>query len=1284
MSDESPRRHSLDPLRNVATKEEFARALTEVRERASMTVRDVAKVIGMPDSTVGGYFAGRHLPPLKPPHILPDLLRACGVTEPAEVERWQETLHQVRRAPGRRPAGAPVPYRGLGSFQPEDAEWFYGREALTGALLARVRSSAADGPVMVVGASGAGKSSLLRAGLVAALRREGTSVVLMTPGAADPVGRLAAGLAPLVGVVTADLAEALRKGERLAEAIVRLGGAGPAGGCGVTVVIDQFEELFTLCADDAERRGFVEAVGQCPGVAVVVGLRADFYASALRFPCLATALQHNQVVVGPMTVDEVRRAIVEPARKAKVDVEEGFVELLLRDLAPPEPATALGEAHDAGALPLLSHVLLATWERGRSRELNVADYRTTGGLHGAVARTADTVFDRLTPDEQVVAKRMFLCLVRVGETGPDTRRRVPRETLLGVGAAAAAVLDTFVARRLLTSALDTVEMSHEALLRAWPRLRQWIDADRAGLVVGQQLAEAAEVWQRECREPAALYRGSRLVVARDWLAGGARPEATPLVREFVTASLRRERRRTARLYQTIGGLATLLLVAVSAGVVAVQQRREADGQRAVATTERNLALSRLVAARADRVREADVALASQLSLAAYRIAPTAEARASLLDASATFPATRLLGGSGVTQSVAYHPTRRLLVSGGADRRVRLWDLRDPARPVAVPGPLTGPTDVVYTTGFSPDGRLLAAGSGDRTVHLWDLSDPSRPLALAPLRGPAALVYSLAFSPDGRVLAAGSGDKTVTLWDVSTPDRATRLGTPLPIGSYAQSVAFSPDGRLLAVGADDASVRLFDVADPARPVAQGSPLSGPTERVYSVTFSRDGTRLAAGSADKSVHLWRLAPGTAPRPLGTPLTGVDSWVNSVAFGADPDRLALGSSDGTVRVWDLGRRVVVARLPHPGPVAAVTFAGDDTQLVSGAADGVVRLWRVPGSVLNGHPDVINGVAFHPAGTVLAVASDDVRLWDPSTGVPIGSPLTVPSGFAGALDFSPDGRLLAVGGRDGTVRLWTVTAAGVATPFGPPWRAHDLLIESLDFSPDGRTLATGSDDNRVRLWDLTDPTAPRLRSTPATFASYVYTVRFSPDGRLLAAGSTDKTARLVDVTDPDRPVDVAKELVGPDHYVMSLAFSPDGRTLAMGSADKTITLWDIRDPGAPTRAGPVLDGPTNYVYSLAFSPDGRTLAASITDGTVWLWDMAKERPSVAATLTEPHGALYSVAFSPDGRTLAAGGRDRTAWLWKTDLDAVTRHICEVAGDAVTSAEWARYVPAVPYDPPC
>ena len=1272
-----------DPGR-VATAQDFGRELTLARQRAGLTVREAAREAGIPVSTVGDYFSGRHLPAASQPGLLRGLLRACGITDPAELTAWSQALSRARRSPGRRPAAARAPYPGLASFQPEDAPWFFGRDAVTERLVALAGHGPADVPLVVVGPSGSGKSSLLRAGFIPRMRPR--PVALFTP-TATPLAELDAQL----GRLPVD----------------------DPGGAPV-IVVDQFEAIFTEGAGgcqgsgdgaEAERRAFIDGVCALAGPAVVVlALRADFYDRALRYPGLARALQERQVVLGPMSREEVRAAIVEPARIERLHVEEGLVELLLRDLAPRRagvpargvngdgPHDGTEAAHEAGALPLLSHALLVTWQRSSAGRLTVADYQASGGITDAIRRTADAVYDGLPDDQKDLARRLFLRLVNVTGEAPPVRRLVPLRELddwLSLRPDDGDVLGRFVDHRLITVGAEDVQISHDALLLAWPRLAGWIAAGLDDLRTRRRITESARAWSEADRDDAALLRGGPLDAARGWAAGpGNRESLDRLAREFVDTSVaedklrqRAERRRTRRLQRLVGALMVLVLAVFGLAGYAFQQRRAADGARAAAD-------SREVAIEANQVRGQSVSLAAQLSLAAYRIAVTPQASASLLESSGTAMAARLVDSQGVVQAVGLDRDGRVLAVAAADGTLRLWDVADPARPVPLGAPLVskGPK-ALYATAFSPGGTILAAAGAAGTVSLWDVADPRHPVRLgAPLTGPAGTVYSLAFSPGGRLLAAASADGTVRLWDMTDP-RAPR---PLPAltgsGGPVESVTFSPDGSVVAAGGADKTVRLWRVGDPAHPVALGKPLTGPAALVDSVTFSPDGKTLAAGSRDDKVWLWNTASLGHVVPDGAPLTGASDWVNAVSFSPGGTSIAAGSSDDNVLVWNLASRQVTAKLPNPQPVTSLYWDGRG-HLVAGDADGTVRNWTLPPPVLMaGGP--VNSVAFTPDGSLLALGSQDLQLWSAGTRRQIAAAAPPAGAIVNAVAFSsagsPAGRVMAAGYGNGTVQLWL--AGQTLVPLGHPVPASASgLVEYVAFSPDGKTLATAGDDGTVRLWSVAAPAGPRLLATVHDAGTLVFSVAFSPDGRTLAAASADDLTRLWDVTDPSRPRPLGAPLGGLASYAISVAFSPDGDMLAVGSADRTVRLWDVRDAARPHLIGAPLTGPAGYVYSLAFGPGGNTLAAGVTDGTVWLWKVSTAaHPALLATLTGPAGHVYSVAFRPGGHELAAASADGTVRLWATRPAAAAGDVCATSGQPLTRAEWATYIPGVAYRPPC
>ncbi|QOC94252.1 WD40 repeat domain-containing protein [Micromonospora craniellae] len=916
------------------------------------------------------------------------------------------------------------------------------------------------------------------------------------------------------------------------------------------------------------------------------------------------------------------------------------------------------------------------------RRLTAEGYRQVGGIDGAVAATADRVYNELTREQQDLARCLFLDLVHVTIDAVDTRRRVPVEHLIG-GADAIVqqqVLDRFVTQRIITVDTGTVEISHEAVLTAWPQLRGWLDSDRAGHMVGQQLVADAAAW-RDHPDPSALYQGSRLAAAQEWIADRRRrvPSATT---EFVAASLQYGRRLTRRLQRTIAALAAMLVLVAGLSVFAFVQRGEALALRHAANQQRDQAQSRAIAVRSADLRTKDPTAARQLAVAAYRAAPTVESRSALLDASAMRAATRLRGSDsdGIMYAAAFDPTGRVLAAS-TETGVRLWSLDGdhPTRLVTLP---SGSDAKIYNVAFSHDGRLLAAAGADARIRLWNTAEPAAPVAVDPLTGFDGRVYSLAFTADGALLAAATSGGDVHLFVRDEAGQFIPAGSPLTVSTQAAKSVVFRDPTTLVVGSADGKVTLWNVATPASPVRTAT-LAGPTKEIGQVAASPNGRLVAAGSADTNAYLWAS---TGP-PAATVLAGVSSWINSVAFSPDNASLAVASSDAEsgVRVFDVATGTVTATLPHPVPVTAVKFAPDGKTIVTTANDGYARLWPIAAPTLE-LPGTVSATRFSPDRRLLAVGSDDTRLYDvadPDHPALLGPGLSNPDSFNSALAFTPDSRTLATGhGRSGTIRLWDVTDPSRPKARGVPITAHNHQIEALNFNPDGRVLATGSRDTFVKLWDTADPARITLLATLTGFTGTVFSVAFSSDGRYLAAANSDKTVRVWDVTDPRKVTPVGGPIAAANHYIYSVAFSPDGRMLASGSADRTVRLWDVTTIDHPVPINPPLRGPTNYVYQVAFSSDGTTLVAAITDATVWMWDVrTRER---IATLTLPNDAVYTTDVHPDRHTVVAGGADQRVYLWTTDPERAAVRICETVGDPITAEEWATYIPDRPYAPPC
>ena len=1184
------------------------------------------------------------------------------------------------------------PYRGLSAFEQRDAAFFFGREAAATQVLARMsRQIDGAGLLVVSGVSGAGKSSLLRAGVLPRMR--GTGLVsardaaswpclLFTPARA-PLEELAVRVARLAG---ADAA-AVRRGldidpggfaltaRQAALAHSVRPAEDPAGSADrpprLLLVVDQFEQLFTQCSAEEQRRAFIIALHAAatvryepdhePAALVVLAVRADFEARCADYPQLAGAVQDRYLVTA-MTERQLRLVITEPAKKAGSSVDDDLTGVLLHEVRTRHPG-----ASSAGVLPLLSHALDQAWRTRAGDILTLADYERTGGIEGAIADSAQRAYDRLTPDQQAAARQVFTRLTACSD-GVDTADRAARAELTeGKSAGEArdveAVLEAFAAERLLILAAGTVEISHEILLTAWPLLRDvWLAETHGDRIVRTRLDNIAAEWTRNSRDPTYLYTGRLLEAAtqtatRIGADPGRYPPLTQLECDFLHASSRAHRRRVRRRESFIAFLMALVVGFAVLAVAAFHARQEAIHQGQEAIHQRDVAASGQLINESELLGDSNPTISKLLSIAAWRIHPSDDDRYAMLTAAARPGIATLTGHTDRVHSIAFTRDGSTLVTGSYDGTVRLWDV---ATRRQIGTPLNGHGQV-NSVAFSPDGKILASGGADGTVRLWDVA--TRRQIGTPLNGHDGEVYSVAFSPDGKIVASGADDGTVRLWDVAT---RRQIGTPLNgHDGQVNSVAFSPDGKILASGGADGTVRLWDVATRQQ---SGTALTGDVGTVNAVAFSPDGKMLASGGADATVRLWDVS---TQQLAGSWTTS--SQVFNAAFTPDGKLLATGNLDDTAQLWD-----VTTHHPIGNPLIgySLAFNPDGTILATGGYDHVTRLWdvaRLTGiAALTGHTKPVYSVAFSPDGKALASGGADarVRLWDVAARRPIGSPLTGHAGAVYSVGFSPDGKVLASGAVDGTVRLWDVAAR---RPIGSPLTGPDSSVLSVAFSPDGKTLASGDVDGTVRLWDLA---ARRQIGTPLNgHDGPVYSVAFSPDGKTLAAGSADGTVRLWDIA-IRQPV--GSPLTGPDISVLSVAFSPDGKTLASGSADDTVRLWDIatRQPiGSP------LTGHADWVYSVAFSPDSKTLASGSADGTVRLWDIAIATPrQIGDALSVDKEPVNSVAFSPDGKTLASGSADDAVRLWDVAyLTSTAGHLCDSVQRSLTPSEWAGYVPPGP-----
>ncbi|MCE6998125.1 hypothetical protein LZG04_25495 [Saccharothrix sp. S26] len=1233
----------------------FARSLRNLREKAgSPTYRELARSAHYSAASLSEAAAGRKLPSLD---VTLAFVRACGGDVDEWRQRWKEVAAELAadsRTEEPSPGGR-TPYAGLAAFQRDDSEWFFGRERLVQDLYERVARGRFHA---VCGPSGVGKSSVLRAGLLARVEAEGLPAgpaiaVLVTPGA-HPLEECAVQLAARTGKTSGQVHADLESDPRnLHRGLLELL-ADRSPGTEVLLMVDQFEEVFTLCRDRRERALFISALvtaaeADNSRVRVVLGMRSDFYTRCSDHPELAAALTDSQVLVGAMTPEQLRRAVCEPAVRVGCRVEGA----LLAEVV----AAAAGQP---GALPTVSHALLETWKRRKGNTLSLAGYRAAGGIDGALAHTAENVYVGFSAAEQQLARELFLRLTALGEGTEDTRRRIDREEL-DDSPGLEVVLTRLADARLITLEESTAQLAHEALISGWPRLRQWLSEDRDGLRTHRALTDAARTWTALDEDPGALYRGARLAAAREWAErDGNQERLTSTERAFLRAGDRAENaeqqakaRRLRQLRLLTVGLAVLLVATTTLGVVALRQ-----GELAVRAGR--VAVSRQLAAQAMVLRDSRPATAKLLSAEAFRTSPTAEARGALLSTSARESyLAEVTGHTNAVSDVVFSADGDTFLTVSKDQAVIVWDTRSRTRRAT----LTGHATWLRAVAVSPDGRTVATAGDDREVVLWDAA-AGRPVAR--LTGHTDPVKDLDFSPDGRALASTSLDRTVIIWDV---------GSRTPIGRLAGhtgavlAVAFSPDGQTLATGSADRTVGLWR-RDTATRTAT---LTGHTESVDAVAFAPDGRTVASAGPDRTVRLWDTTGQQPP----TTLTGHTGQARAVAFSPDGQTLASAGHDQTVILWDVPSRTPRARLTgHHHNIYTLAFHPDQPLLASAGEDRRIVLWDTTRTPLAGHADLVTAVAFSPDGETVATGGADraVILWDARERVRLA---TIPTGVGpvNAVAFSPDGRTLAAGGgvarhlngdADHGLALWDVTDRARPTPTAR-LVGHTDQLRTVAFSPDGRTLATAGTDRELILWDL----GTRAPVAHLEHQGTVNSVAFHPDGRTVV-GSTQDESVVWNVADHTRVATLPHG--GAGHGAV---FSPDGRTLATVSAEGTVIVWDTRT-WAPLRT---LTHPDPLV-GIAFSPDGRTLATGSTDRTVVLWDAATGAP--LAALTEHTAPVNAVAFSPDGESLVTGSSDKSAILWHTDPEDTTERVCRDLARDLTEEEWRQFLPETPYRRTC
>jgi WD40 repeat protein/serine/threonine protein kinase len=1179
-------------------------------------------------------------------------------------------------------AGPRNPYKGLRAFQEADAADFFGRASLVNHLLQRLQTVEPYHRFLaLVGPSGSGKSSVIHAGLLPAIRRGKIPLwnrwflVEMSPGS-HPIVELTNALLKIVtGINLNQVTTILERKDGLNQIISQ---HLPDQHSELILFIDQFEETFALVADEFERSHFFDLICEAVQTAearirVIITLRADFYDRPLLHPRLGELLRTRTELVLPMSQEEILQTIVEPAEQVGLTLENGLAERIA--------AEVIGQP---SALPLLQFALTELYEHRQGKNLTIQAYEMIGGVSGALARRADDLYNSMNHRQQQTARQIFLRLIAPGSGSENTRRRALQSELLSLdfdGETVQSVLDEFGKYRLLSfdrdplSRAPTVEIAHEALIRKWQMLRLWIDQSQDQLRTHRQLAVAVNEWIAAQKDTSFLASGARLAQFEVLLN-------TDLIvlneteRSYLDTSVARQRRleRNRQLRFLIANAAAIIFVLLA--LAALQQRnraeeasRAADDARATAVVERDradqealIAHSRELAALAMN-ENSNVNTALLLSLEALKAADTFEARHSLMSLLQQYSRlkTTLTGHTDTIRSVAFSPDGQRIASGSRDGSVRLWD----ANRLIPDAHLSGHTGWVNTVAFSPDGRWLASGGIDGSLFLWDLR--TAPIEARPLEGHRDAIWSVAFSPDSQTLVSGGADRTLRLWSSPT-GRLLQSAAGHTDTIYA--VSFSHNGQWIASGGADTTIRLSD----ASTLETARALNGHTNWIYTLTFSPDDQYLASGGVDTVLRLWDLYSETA---VPQSLSGHLGWIRTVQFTPNGQRLITGGADGAILIWDTAQKTLVDGFTSAGARAVWSLAihPENFSILTGGADPNLYIWDQqpqPGlaTLLSHQPGFeILALAADPGGSQIAFAGDSdtdfsVKIQD----IAVSNNITLLTGHTAqvtGLAYSPTHPYLFSVGVDKQLIVWDTQTHQRTKQFDLPESVFALALR-----PDGQQLALGYNSGSIQLWDLEADTQEWQPGTvlAGNPGGRIMSLAYHPTENILASGNRDGSINIWNNAGP--PV----SLTGHTDGILGLAFSQTGM-LASVSRDQTIRLWSQQDTDW-LLDGPPLTGHTNWVMAVAFAPDAAHLASVSTDGSAILWDIERRLP-VGSPLIGHSDWINAVTFSVDGQHLYTAGRDGRLIAWSVDPSQWYERACQLANRNLNADEQQRFLGA-------
>lgn len=1146
-------------------------------------------------------------------------------------------LHGSREIMNGPAPGARSPFMGLSFFQEKDKEFFFGREKFAEELLRAVETK----PITALaGASGSGKSSVVYAGLIPLLREKGYMIYKFRPGTSplqSAVRAMERRSAPRnASVDLRDLVSSILKGSP-EKKIFLLG--------------DQFEEMYTLAKDEEECRELGAAVLDLASeftdrFRFFLTIRADFWGKLLEDSNFASVVGDSgsrssigqRFFLSPMNTEELRSAIEKPLEKAGLKIQEGLTDLILTSVS-----------NQPGSLPLLEFCLEELWKRQTDYTLHYNAYKEIGEVRGALTAYADQVYESLNESEKEQLKKIMLQLIVPGPGGENTRRIALVEEIVSSVAKDHDLIHNHIDfiyhladKRLITTGtneegLQTVEVVHEALIREWGKLDDWISADREFRIWQEKNRYSVKEWETGQREDGLLLHGGKIAIAEEWLS---RRKSDMSEREilFIEKSLEQRERKRRKLEE------------------------EQENLRKIN--------SELI----DKIEEAN---ANKLRAEAILLEIRYKEKKDYMQ---SYYETLKAGFEGKDLSEKYSQTRLTILSTLYSFAYNLQSpetYRSEKDELSVfvheHGLFSDHMSAVTSVAISPDGKIIASASSDGWIKIWD---PGFEKNIQSLDAHQSPIRSITFSPDGNMLASASSDSRIILWEFSSDRTLKEIRTFTGHRNSVNSIVFSPDGNMLASASADNTVKIWIIN--SNDSKEYLTLSGHQNSVNCAAFSPDGKIIASASADKTVRLWDI--NSEEDHEIKVLTGHVNSVNSLAFSPDGLRIASGSKDRTVRLWGISsdsRNAVKIFTGHQNAVNSVVFSPDGRMILSSSKDQTVKIWQTESDsdtkeirTLAGHIDSVSAAVFNPERTMIITASEDrtVRLWGVYGG-PDSKEMRTLAGHGNSVSsvsFSPDCRLVISGSWDKTVKLWNLSGEEIQT-----FEGHRIFVNSVCFSPDGKSAATAG-DNIIKIWDVQ---SGKEIMTVSGRVNSVNSVCFSPDGKMILSAG-DNFIRLWNAFTGEE----IRTFSGHSDTVMHAAFHPDGRFIAGASRDKTVRIWDINSEKEII----VLAGHSDSVLGAVFSPDGKTILSSSEDKTVKIWNAFTGRE--IRTLTGHSDSVKSSAFSPDGKIIASGSSDRTVRLWDAvsgkEIRILTGHCHGInsiafdsAGNRLASASWDNTV---------